>query len=75
MATAKRMLVLFESDKKTCILGTKLVTRVVDGSNQLVEGAMVMVDYEGKEFEAIILKLHGKCSCKILHTGKTKRLR
>ena len=59
-ASAKRILVLFKDDKSTCILGTKFVKRITDGSNKLADGAQVMIDYEGKEYQAVILKLHGR---------------
>ena len=59
-ASAKRILVFFKDDKSTCILGTKFVKRITDGSNKLADGAQVMVDYEGKEYQAVILKLHGR---------------
>ena len=58
--SAKRLLVFFKGDKSTCILGSKFVKRVKDGSNKLADGAQVMVDYEGKEYQAVILKLHGR---------------
>ena len=61
-ATAKRMLVFFEEDKSTCILGTKFVKRIIDGSNKLTDRAQVMVDYEGQEYRAVIIKLHGTYS-------------
>ena len=65
VSTAKRMLVYFKTDKSTCILGTKFIKRIVDG-NTLIEGAVVMVDYEGQEYQATIIKLHGKSSFNIL---------
>jgi hemin uptake protein HemP len=45
------MLVYFEIDKSTCILGAKFIKRII-GSNALIEGAAVMIDYEGQEYQA-----------------------
>jgi hypothetical protein len=60
------MLVYFEIDKSTCILGTKFIKRII-GGNALIEGAAVyMIDYEGQEYQATIIKLHGKSFFNIL---------
>ena len=56
---ATRMLVYFEIDKSMCILGAKFIKRIISG-NALIEGAAVMIDYKGQEFQATIIKLHGK---------------
>lgn len=61
-ATAKRMLVFFEEDKTTCILATKFVKRIIGGSNKLTDEVQVMVNYEGQEYRAVIIKLHGTYS-------------
>jgi hypothetical protein len=59
------MLVYFETDKSMCILGTKFI-KIIVGGNTLIEGAAVMIEYEGQEYQAAIIKLHGKSSFNIL---------
>ena len=56
---AKRMVILFNYDNSTCIMDTSKAKKVVDG-NKIEEGATVLVDFENKEYEARVLKLHGK---------------
>jgi hemin uptake protein HemP len=45
------MLVYFEIDKTMCILGAKFIKRII-GGNALIEGAAVMIDHEGQEYQA-----------------------
>ena len=51
----KRMLVFFPADETTSILPTNKTK-----SKHVEEGETVIVEYEKKDYEAIILKLHGK---------------
>ena len=53
------MLVFFNCNETTSILGTNKVKTVLDG-DKLVEGKSVMVDYGNAEYKAKVLKLHGK---------------
>ena len=56
----KTTLVVFK-DGSTCILSTKYVRKIIGKSDgdRLKEGVRVIIDYEGKDFKAAILKLHG----------------
>ena len=58
-APAKRMLVYFEEDSSTSILSTNKVKKIVDG-NKLEDGVAVLVDYDNVDYEALVIKLHGK---------------
>lgn len=53
------MLVFFDCDETTSVLGTNKVKTVLDG-DKLVEGTSVLVDYGNAEYEAQVLQLHGK---------------
>lgn len=57
---AKRMLVFFEEEGSTSILSTNKVKKIVSGGNKLENGAVVVVDYENVDYEAVVVKLHGK---------------
>ena len=56
---AKRMLVFFEEDKTTAILNTSKVKQII-GGNKLEDGAIVVVEYDNADYEALVIKLHGK---------------
>ena len=43
VSTATQMLVYFEIDKSTCILGAKFIKRII-GGNALIEGAAAGYD-------------------------------
>ena len=58
-APAKRMLVYFEEDSSTSILSTNKVKKILDG-NKLEDGVAVLVDYDNVDYEALVIKLHGK---------------
>lgn len=59
-APPKRMLVYFEADESHLILPTNKVRKICSKNQKLEEGANVIVDYENMEYEALVLKLHGK---------------
>ena len=50
------MLVFFDCDETTSVLGTSKVKTVLDG-DKLVEGTSVIVDYGNAEYKAKVLKL------------------
>jgi hypothetical protein len=59
------MLVIYKEDMCTSILNIGKVKRILSGEAKLTEGSTVEVDVEfyGLEYEALVLKLHGKCCC------------
>lgn len=59
-APPKRMLVFFEADKMTSILPTSKVKKVLGEGSKLEDGANVIVEYDKVDYEAQIIKLHGK---------------
>ena len=56
---AKRMLIFFNVDQTTAVLETTKVKHVLQG-DMIKEGATVLVDFGKEEFEASVVKLHGK---------------
>ena len=58
-APAKQRLVYVEEDSSTSILSTNKVKNIVDG-NKLEDGVAVLVDYDNVDYEALVIKLHGK---------------
>ena len=53
------MLVFFEEDKTTAILNTSKVKQIM-GGNKLEDGAIVAVEYDNADYEALVVKPHGK---------------
>ena len=56
---AKTMLIFFIADQTTAILETTKVRKILQG-DMVKEGATVLVDFDEEEFEASVIKLHGK---------------
>ena len=54
------MLVLFKKDKWTSILNTSKVRIILSGVSKLSERASIEAEYDGVNYEALIVKLHGK---------------
>ena len=59
-APTKRMLVFFKFDENTSVLGTNKVKKVLANGNKLEEGAVVLVEYDKVDYEAHVIKMHGK---------------
>ena len=58
---AKRMLCFFSIDKTTSILDTSNIISLIDApKDKLEEEATVLVQFGKDEYEATVLKLHGK---------------
>jgi hypothetical protein len=57
----KRMLVVYKEDKCTSILNTSKVKRILSGEAKLTEGSTVEVEFDGLDYAALVVKLHGKC--------------
>jgi hypothetical protein len=57
------MLVVYKEDKCTSILNTSNVKRILSGEAKLTEGSTVEVEFDGLDYEALVVKLHGKCCC------------
>jgi hypothetical protein len=55
------MLVVYEEDKCTGILNTSKVKRILSGEAKLTEGSTVEVEFDGLDYAALVVKLHGKC--------------
>ena len=53
------MLVFFEEDKTKAILNTSKVKQII-GRKKLEDGAVVVVEYDNVDYEARVIKLHGK---------------
>ena len=56
----KRMLVFFNEDNSTSILNTSKVVRILSGESKISEGSSVEVEYDGCNYEAFVVRLHGK---------------
>jgi hypothetical protein len=56
----KRMLVFFNEDNSTSILNTSKVVRILSGESKISEGSSVEVEYDGCNYEALVVRLHGK---------------
>jgi hypothetical protein len=60
----KRKLVIYKEDMQcTSILNIGKVKRILSGEAKLTEGSTVEVEFYSLDYEALILKLHGKCCC------------
>ena len=59
----KRMLVVYKEDMCTSILNIGKVKRILSGEAKLTEGSTVEVEFYGLDYEALVLKLHGKWCC------------
>ena len=57
--SSQTMLVFFEEDKTTAILNTSKVKQII-GGNKLEDGAIVVVEYDNADYEALVVKPHGK---------------
>ena len=61
----KRMLVIYKEDRCTSILNTGKVKRILSGEAKLTERSTVEVEFDGLDYEALVVKFHdhGKCCC------------
>ncbi len=55
----RRMLIYFHVDQTTSVMETTKVKKILEG-DMIEEGARVLVQFGRNDFEASVLKLHGK---------------
>ena len=60
------MLVFFHEDKTTSVIDTNKVKEILGENSKLEEGCDVLVQCEKTNYEANVIKLHGKKEFKVL---------